>query len=118
MTLLRLSSGQGLAQKTRTNSPPAFSRPAAVAFLLLLGIIETSCGDVYRPVAIPVLGPQPNPAAFHFVVSVSANGPLDAGTASRIDVSGDTNVGVVQTGVAPTHATLATNGARLYVANR
>jgi len=111
------------------------SRIFAGAFLFLVCILEMSCGETYRPVAQPVLGPQPDPAAFHFVISVSTNGDnfpqsgscvpsgmpppciADPGTASRLDVSGDTNVGVLTTGILPTHAALVLNGSRLYVSN-
>jgi YVTN family beta-propeller protein len=51
-------------------------------------------------------------------MAVSTNGNQDPGAATHIDVSGDTNVGVTQTGVLPTHAALTPNGARFYVANR
>jgi YVTN family beta-propeller protein len=106
------------ALQKRRGGLPAVSQLATIAFVLLLGIIEISCGDTYRPVAIPVLGPQPNPAAFHYVMAVSTNGNQDPGAATHIDVSGDTNVGVIQTGVLPTHAAVTPNGARFYAANR
>lgn len=102
----------------KTSASPVFLRAAAkVAFVLMLGVIEVSCGDTYRPVAQVIPQPPPNPAAFHFVISVSTNGAFDPGAASRIDVSGDSTVGVFQTGVAPAHAALIPNGTRLYVAN-
>lgn len=117
------------------HSSSTFSRIFAIAFLLLLSLLEMSCGETYRPVAQPVLGPQPDPAALHFLISLNSNGDnfqqsgsctpsgtpppciADPGTASRIDVSGDTNVGVLTTGILPTHAALIPNGSKLYVAN-
>jgi YVTN family beta-propeller protein len=117
------------------HSPCISSRIFAAAFLFLVCIVEMGCGETYRPVAQPVLGPQPDPAAFHFVISVSTNGDnfqqsgscvpsgmpppciADPGTASRLDVSGDTNVGVLTTGILPTHAGLVPNGSKLYVSN-
>ncbi len=102
----------------KTSASPVFLRAAAkVVFVLMLGVIEVSCGDTYRPVAQVIPQPPPNPAAFHFVISVSSNGTFDPGAASRIDVSGDSTAGVFQTGVAPAHAALIPNGTRLYVAN-
>jgi YVTN family beta-propeller protein len=116
-------------------SSSKFSRILVVAWLTLVCILEISCGENYRPVAIPVLGPQPDPAAAHFVISLHTNGDnfqvsgsctpsgtpppciADPGTASRIDVSGDSNVGVLTTGILPTHAALLPNGSKLFVAS-
>src|SRR5438067_4450265 len=118
--------------KTRSSKS---ARIVAVASLFLVCILEMSCGENYRPVAIPVLGPQPDPAAAHFVISLHTNGDnfqvsgtctpsgtpppciADPGTASRIDVSGDSNVGVLTTGILPTHAALLPNGSKLFVAS-
>jgi len=88
-----------------------------LAAVFLLGALEIACNENYRPVVQPVLPPPPNPAANHYVISLTTNGPLDPGTASRIDVSGDTYSGVFNTGVAPVHAALTANGSKLYVAN-
>jgi YVTN family beta-propeller protein len=87
------------------------------AMVLLLGALEMACNENYRPIVLPVLPPPPNPAANHYVISVTTNGPLDPGSASRIDVSGDTYSGVFNTGVAPAHAALLPGGSKLYVAN-
>jgi YVTN family beta-propeller protein len=88
-----------------------------VVFVAALSLIESSCGDVYRPVAQVIPGTPPNPAAVHFVAAVSTNGATDAGSGSRIDVSGDTNLGVLQTGLVPVHAALIPNASKLYIAN-
>jgi YVTN family beta-propeller protein len=53
---------------------------------------------------------------------LSSNGlnstlPNNPGASSRIDVSGDTNVGVAPLGLGPVHATLTPNNLRLYVVN-
>jgi len=102
-----------------------------------LTLITVACGDVYRPVAQVIPGQPPNPAALHFVISVSGNGldtlnPLTnlcvpsgtpppcvsgPGTGSRVDVSGDSTLGVFKTGVVPVHAALLPNASKLYVAN-
>jgi len=87
------------------------------ALVLLLGALEIACNENYRPIVQPVLPPPPNPAAFHYVIALTTNGPLDPGSASRIDVSGDTYSGVFKTGVVPTHAALVPSGNKLYVAN-
>src|SRR5215470_19311719 len=87
------------------------------AFVLILALIEASCGDVYRPVAQVIPGTPPNPAAVHFVVTLSTNGSIDSGTADHVDVSGDTSLGAFKTGLLPAHAALTANASRLYVAN-
>ena len=88
-----------------------------IAFVAALGIIESSCGDVYRPVAQIIPGTPPNPAAVHFMAAVSTNGTINTGSASRIDVSGDTSLGVLQTGLMPVHAALIPNASKMYIAN-
>jgi YVTN family beta-propeller protein len=84
----------------------------------ILCLICVSCGDQFRPVAIPITPPPPDPASFHFVVVLSDNGLQNPGAGSRLDVSGDTNIGVAQLGLGPAHAVLLPNGTRLYVVNR
>src|SRR3989441_11849573 len=91
-------------------------RGARVAVLALI-LIWSGCGDTFRPVAVPIAPPPPDPKSFHFVLVISENGPNNAGASTRIDVSGDTNVGVATVGLAPVHATLLPNGNRIYVAN-
>jgi YVTN family beta-propeller protein len=85
--------------------------------VLILGLICVSCGDQYRPVAVPIVAPPPDPQAVHFVLVFSVNGMNDPGAGSRLDVSGDTNIGVAQLGLGPAHATLTPNGARVYAVN-
>jgi YVTN family beta-propeller protein len=43
--------------------------------------------------------------------------PMGPGSASRLDVSGDTNLGNLQTGLRPTHAALIPNASKLYIVN-
>src|SRR4029077_14036687 len=94
-----------------------FWRAARVSGVLILGLICVSCGDQYRPVAVPIVAPPPSPQAVHFVLVFSVNGANDPGASSRMDVSGDTNIGVAQLGLGPAHATLTPNGARVYAVN-
>lgn len=88
-----------------------------MAAILLLFLICISCGDTFRPVAVPVQQPPPDPGSFHFAVMVNGNGPTNPGTTTRIDVSGDTNAGNSVAGFGPVHAALLANAARIYVAN-
>src|SRR5258708_759620 len=102
--------------QNRSGIFPTHFRAAEIVIPLLLCLLAASCGDTYRPVAQPIPLPPPNPAAFHFVISLTTNGSVDPGSASRLDVSGDTTEGVFATGFAPTHATLIPNRTKLYVA--
>jgi YVTN family beta-propeller protein len=103
---------------------------------IVLFLVCIACGDTYRPVAQPIVGPSPNPSAIHFVYAISTNGNdvlsssgsctpsgaqppcvADPGSFSRIDVSGDSVSGAVLTGVFPVHAALTSDGNRYYVAS-
>src|SRR5579864_8886421 len=92
-------------------------RGVGLAAVLGLALACLSCGDQFRPVAVPIPLPPPSPAAAHFVASLSANGAFDSGAVSRIDVSGDSVSSVFTTGVAPVHAAFLPNGSKIYVAN-
>ncbi len=94
-----------------------FRLTARLLGILILGLIEVSCGDQYRPVAVPVIPPPPDPQAVHFVLVFSANGTIDPGASSRVDISGDSNIGVAQLGLGPAHATLTVTAARVYAVN-
>src|ERR1700733_1603351 len=97
-------------------------------YLALLGVLlaESSCGDTYRPIAIPIQPVPPTPSALHYVVSLSMNGicPPSAGetcglgASTRIDVSGDSSVGAAQVGLNPVHAVITPDGSSVYVANQ
>jgi YVTN family beta-propeller protein len=84
-----------------------------VAALLLLC---TACGETYRPVANPVIPPQPNPAFTHVVVVLSDNGANNPGASTTIDVSGDMATSQSKTGLQPVHAVLI-GGSQVYVAD-
>jgi YVTN family beta-propeller protein len=94
-----------------------FRRWARVMGVLALGLIGVSCGDQFRPVAVPIVPQPPNPAALHFVLVLSDNGTNNPGAGSQLDVSGDSNIAVAQLGLGPSHAALTANGGRVYVAN-
>ncbi len=95
----------------------SFRRVGWVAAIALATLLELSCGQVYRPVVIPTNITPPNPANFHAVFGISANVPFNPGTALQIDVSGDTNIGVANMGVNPTHAAILPNRSRVFVAS-
>jgi hypothetical protein len=106
--------------------PTTAWRKTALAGLLLAFLICTGCGDVFRPVANPLPGPTPDPKNFHFAIVASQNAPGNPGSGMQIDVSGDSNVGVVNAGATginvpgqgPVHAALLSPSAgRVYIAN-
>lgn len=117
----------------RANACAPRRRILATVLLAGVAIIESACGDVYRPVANPIIGNNPNPAPVHFIFALSANGNdvLSSGTCqpsgtpppcvsapgavSRIDVSGDSLGGVVSTGVFPTFAAMTPDNTEYYV---
>lgn len=96
--------------------------PIRIALPILLVLLGVSCGDVYRPVALPIPGASPSPAPIGHISVISTNGTgqanpfLNSGSFSRIDVAGDSVASAGSTGLAPTHAML-TNSGRLYIAN-
>ncbi len=95
----------------------SFRRVGWVAAIALATLLELSCGQVYRPVVIPTNTTPPNPANFHAVFGISSNAAFNQGTALQIDVSGDTNIGVANMGVNPTHAAILPNRSRVFVAS-
>ena len=80
-------------------------------------VVCVSCGQVYRPVVIPITITPPNPGNFHEVFAINANVPFNPGTGMQVDVSGDTNVGVINIGLNPTHAAILPNNSRVFVAS-
>ncbi|HKN33834.1 MAG TPA: hypothetical protein VJX16_11390 [Terriglobales bacterium] len=104
---------------------PLMAMVRRAASVLLLSLICTGCGDIFRPVANPIPGPSPDPQNFHFAIVASQNAPGNPGSGMQIDVSGDSNVGVVPagslgvaTGQGPVHAAILSPGAaRVYLAN-
>jgi DNA-binding beta-propeller fold protein YncE len=92
-------------------------RAAGSTGLVMLLLICLGCGNTYRPVAVPIIPNPPNPGFSKAVFVISDNGPQNPGTSSQIDVSGDTTLGVVKTGVGSVHATLTADQSKIYVAN-
>jgi len=75
-----------------------------LGFVLCLYLICSGCGDTFRPIIIPYPPTFPNPKAAHTVVSINDNGTVAPGSAMVVDVSGDTDVSVVNVDIAPVHA--------------
>ena len=95
-----------------------------LAWPVLLVLMGINCGDVYRPVALPIPGTSPSPAPTGHVSTIAMNGTvtsppnqsLNSGSLSNIDVGGDSVVQSASTGIAPVHGALTSSG-RLYIAN-
>ena len=85
--------------------------------MLVATLILMSCGEVYRPVVIPISNNPPNPANPHAVFGISTNVAPNPGAVLQIDVSGDSNIGVARMGINPTHAAiqLVGNSSRIFV---
>src|SRR5882724_9785446 len=86
--------------------------------ILAVAIIEISCGETFRPIAIPQNPQPPDPKSLHFELVLTDNGDNNPGTSNRIDVSGDSNMGSATVGLGPVHAALIPpNRDQAYVAN-
>src|SRR5215475_1072109 len=81
------------------------SRFVLASVLLLSTIVLLSCGDVYRPVANPIIPPGANPQETFYAIVVGPNGTANGGAAT-VDVSGDTNIGNAVLGVNPVHVSV------------
>jgi len=106
------------------------SRTAAVFLAMLICV---ACGQIYRPVVIPINNIPPNPGDFHAVFSLNTNAyyGLDPsptlvygpGSAMQVDVGGDTDLGIATlvdgtvSGANPTHAVNLPNFSRVFVAS-
>lgn len=90
---------------------------ARVAALLIVLSMEMGCGDTYRPVANPIVPNPPNPGFSHVMLVLSENGTANPGASTTIDVSGDSDVGQLNTGLMPVHAAFLPNSTLAYVTN-
>jgi YVTN family beta-propeller protein len=86
-------------------------------FATLILLLNLGCGDQYRPVANPVVGPggQPQPTHYAYVVN---NNPAGNGSTMQIDVSGDSVTQLQTTGLGSNYESfLSTSTAGLFVTN-
>jgi hypothetical protein len=86
-----------------------------LAAMFVAIVFWMSCGEVYRPVVIPIANTPPNPQNFHAVFGINNNVAPNPGTALQIDVSGDSNIGQANMGINPTHAAILPNNSRVFV---
>ncbi len=92
-------------------------RVGGLVAVALAAIFWMSCGEVYRPVVIPISITPPNSQNFHAVYAISTNQRANPGSVFQIDVSGDTNIGQSDMGINPTHAATLPNNALVFVAS-
>jgi hypothetical protein len=97
--------------------PMSLRRVGGLVAIALAAIFWMSCGEVYRPVVIPIAITPPNSQNFHAVYAVSTNQRANPGAAFQIDVSGDTNIGQADMGINPTHAAILPNNSVVFVAS-
>jgi YVTN family beta-propeller protein len=80
--------------------------------------MELGCGDQYRPIANPIVSPGGQPQTTHFAYVLNYN-PSGNGSSTKIDVSGDTNLQVVSTGLGSVAQSFQGSVAgAMFVANR
>jgi YVTN family beta-propeller protein len=97
-----------------------FSHLAAMACALLLCVLIAGCGDVFRPVATPLPQPSADPQTSRIAVFTSCQYVAGAcsssgvvGTASDVDVSGDSLDAVVRVGRSPRFALVEGSGSTI-----
>ena len=78
---------------------------AGYAATFLYVLLLTACGDVFRPVAIPIGRAGGDPATQHSALVVN-NAAGAVGSVQQIDVSGDTVMSVHDAGHGPIHASM------------
>jgi YVTN family beta-propeller protein len=118
----------------------SFRNQSWLAATVIAVMICLACGQIYRPVVIPISNIPPTPGNFHAVFSLNTNayyglspdpsnpnnliptlvyGP---GSGMQIDVSGDSDLGVATlvngtvSGANPTHGVSLPNNSRVFIA--
>ena len=93
-------------------------RTTVIVPCLLFLLFELGCGDQYRPIANPIVSPGGQPQTTHFAYVLNYN-PSGNGSNTKIDVSGDTNLQVVTTGLGSVaEAFQGSVAGAIFVANR
>lgn len=97
--------------------PMSFRRVGWLAAAAVSTLLWMSCGQVYRPVVIPISVTPPNSANFHAVFAISSNVSPNPGSVLQIDVSGDSDIGIANMGLNPTHAATLPDNRNVFVAS-
>lgn len=94
------------------------ARRLAFPGMLAICLIFAGCGDVYRPVANPILQPGGDPQTAR-IATVVNNNSGGSGSATEVNATGDTNVGNFPVDGGPVHANFYSGtSTRVYVANK
>ncbi len=92
-------------------------RTSCLLFAIFILLLELGCGDQYRPVANPIVGPGGQPQTTHYAYVVNYN-PSGNGSNTQIDVSGDTVSSLQVTGLGSNYESfLSTSTAGMFVSN-
>ncbi|HEY2232440.1 MAG TPA: YncE family protein [Candidatus Angelobacter sp.] len=88
-----------------------------LASLSILMLVAVGCNDTLRQFIVPVPSPSGDPGTLAHAITLSTNPlPNGPGSDTHIDVSGDSNVGILPLGVNPVFLGIASN--RAFVINR
>ncbi len=95
-----------------------FSRRIGLLFLsAFILLLELGCGNEYRPVANPIIGPGGQPQSLHYAYVVNYNASGN-GSNTQIDVSGDSVTSVQTTGLGSNYESFfSTTAAGVFVSN-
>jgi DNA-binding beta-propeller fold protein YncE len=94
-----------------------FGRSGLILLAAFILLLELGCGDQYRPVANPIVGPGGQPQSTHYAYVVNNNPGGDSST-MQIDVSGDSVTQLQTTGLGSNFVSfLSTSAAGLFVSN-
>ena len=96
----------------------SFKARSALLTIAFYSLLTIGCGDTFRPIAIPIVQQGGQPQANRQAIVLSDPGPGTAGSATHINVSGNTNVGQVTLEVDPVHAALVNGGGIIVVVNK
>jgi DNA-binding beta-propeller fold protein YncE len=94
-----------------------FRRTGGVFLAVFILLLELGCGDQYRPVANPVIGPGGQPQTTHYAYVVNSN-PAGSGSTTQINVSGDSVTQIQTTGPGSNYEAFPNNSpGALFVTN-
>jgi YVTN family beta-propeller protein len=93
-------------------------RKAALAAIVLSVIFAIGCGETFRPITTPIIGPGADPQALKHATVLFTAGTGTPGAVIHVNISGDTNVGQVSVGHDPVNIAFFSSAQRLFVSNR
>jgi YVTN family beta-propeller protein len=92
-------------------------RAGCALFAAFVLLAELGCGDQYRPVANPIVGPGGQPQSTHFAYVLN-NNPTGDGSTMQLDVSGDSVTSIQTLGLGSNYESfISTSGGAVFVTN-